>query len=109
MESSDSDVWTRGEPVTLRRSCSFLRKGTTLELDSGNILIPLEEAGKRSIKTTDAGRVYVWSFLLPDGSVTEFYLHTVTYKHAKNVDRAMKEDMRKFFSRPNKRARKVVA
>lgn len=95
--------------MTLQKSCSFLRKGTTLELDAGNVLIPLEETGKRSIKTTDAGRVYVWSFLLPDGSITEFYLHTISYKHAKNLDRALKEDMRGFFSQTNKRARKVVA
>ncbi len=109
MESKDSGgVWDKGEPVTLQKPCSFLRKGTTLELDAGNVLIPLEETSKRSIKTTGAGKVYVWSFLLPDGSVTEFYLHTITYKHAKNIDKALKEDMRGFFSPTNKRARKIV-
>ena len=99
MESKDSDAWVRGEPVTLQKPCLFLRKGTTLELDVGNILIPLEETDKKTIKTTDVGKVYVWSFLLPDGSVTEFYLHTSSYKHAKNVDKALKDDMKGFFSR----------
>lgn len=110
MESKDSgSVWTKGEPVTLQRSCSFLRKGATLDLDAGNVLIPLEETSKRSTKTTAAGNVYVWSFLLPDGSVTEFYLHTISYKHAKNIDKALKTDMRGFFSPMNKRVRKIVA
>lgn len=99
MESNDSDAWVKGEPVTLQKTCLFLRKGTMLALDVGNILIPLEEANKRTIKTTSEGKVYAWSFLLPDGSITEFYLHTASYKHTKNIDKDMKSDMKEFFSR----------
>lgn len=107
MESAkDSAAWKKGEPVTLRKLCRFIRKGALLELDPGNILIPLEDPGKRSLKVTDAGKVYVWSFLLPDGSITEFYLHTISYKHAKNLDAAMSKDMKDFFQREKKKSNK---
>ena len=104
MESKDSGVWTKGEPVTLQKNCLFLRKGTTLELSPGNLLIPLDEPSKRAVKVTDAGRVYAWTFLLPDGSITEFFLHTNSYIHVKkNLNKKIAEHMKQYFAKPKKK------
>jgi hypothetical protein len=90
-------VWTKGEPVLLVLPANFIRKGSVLELSAGNVLVPLEESTKRTITKHSMGHVYTWTFLLPDGSITEFYLAKRSYEHVRAVDEKISRDLRQFF------------
>lgn len=74
-----SKIWQKGEPILLKKDGLFFRKGARLELDVGNILIPLDEPNKRSKKKIFNCDCYVWSFLLADGSIAEFFFATSSY------------------------------
>ena len=97
MESKDSDPWKKGAHVVLKKIGLFMRKGVIIELDAGNILVPLESCKKTKIVIAENGNVYSWTFLLADGSLADFFFHSGSYFHSSKKKKDILDDLRKFF------------